>query len=396
MTTSESPSPAPQPTNDQPRRKWIKVLSFLVPSLLLLGGIIASIKLYPTTVSSWKLPDRDHLLLASSIIAVLVGFMLLCKRYPWAGFRAKTFWDWMSLLIFPAAISFGGIWLTAQNDQSTREIAAQHDQIVQDIAEEESQDNILKSYIDNISELLITHDLSDSTYDDGSNVSHVAHAQTMIAIWRLDGDHAEKLLKFLHEAGLIKKEKTVISLKNAILIDTHMSEYNDPGGTVSNSPNSSSPDNSSGAELNGSDLAGVDLSNANLSGTDFAPYDRYCHQKNLPKQVPGMLLFETCPEFHPVAAPGFHITILTNANLSSANLSSAFLEQANLSGANLSGANLSGANLSGADLSGANLRGRSGPLLINSNRPHHSMAPSCLMEQNTSAGHHLETLQLTL
>jgi hypothetical protein len=41
------------------------------------------------------------------------------------GFRGKTVWDWLALLIVPFALVGFGLWITAQQDQRQQELENQ-------------------------------------------------------------------------------------------------------------------------------------------------------------------------------------------------------------------------------------------------------------------------------
>jgi hypothetical protein len=46
------------------------------------------------------------------------------KQSRW-GFRGKTVWDWLALLIVPFALVGFGLWFTAQQDQRQQQIGNQ-------------------------------------------------------------------------------------------------------------------------------------------------------------------------------------------------------------------------------------------------------------------------------
>src|SRR5216683_2834596 len=257
--------------------------------------------------SWWQ--NRSKLLLVVGAMVLLMGVVVLIIagyifKWDWTGFNehrgpnilqyqpAKTLWDWLQLLgvlAIPVAVVLGVAWFTTKQGQAS---------------EAENKDNhheaALQAYIDNMLELLLAKNLRSSTEDE--EVQKIARVRTLTVLRRLDAERKGSVLQFLHESGLIGKDKRVIHLTGANLIGANLIGAN-----------------LSGANLIGANLSGVYLSGADLSGVYLG----------------GAYLFL--------------------ANLSKANLSGASLYEANLSLANLSRADLSGANLSKANLSGANL-----------------------------------------
>src|SRR3712207_5699474 len=186
-----------------------------------------------------------------------------------------------------------------------RKIAQERAEIDRQIADQHRQDNILQLYLDQIGQLLLDKDrplrqskflVSDNT--EGNEMNMLARARTLTVLPRLDGDRKARVVQFLMEAGLLKKEELVVSLYGADL----------SGASLSEVPN----------------LYKADLSNAILCGADLS----------------GDFLIEAD---------------LSNADLSEANLGEAMLLRSDLSRANLSGACLIGAHLVEADLRKADL-----------------------------------------
>ena len=250
------------------------------------------------------------------------------------GFSGKTLWDWLQLLIVPLMLAFGGFWFSLQqSDISAQASQRQHDsdqKIAQDnrqndmqIALDQQRETTLKTYLDDMSDLLLNHHLRMSK--PGNEVSQVARERTLTTLRRLDATRNGIVVQFLQDAGLIGVPNAVVDLSNA---------------------------NLSGDDLRGANLSGVNLTHDFLFNTNLTW-----------AVLSGANLSEDL----------LSNTKLSDADLSGANLTRAILSGANLSDADLSGANLSGANLgagdlsvsllsgdfalSGADLSGANLKG---------------------------------------
>jgi uncharacterized protein YjbI with pentapeptide repeats len=239
------------------------------------------------------------------------------KKSKW-GLSDKTFWDWLQLLIIPLILAVGGFWFNAQQNQTSLQMSDRQHTSDQAIALEQQHAATLQTYIDNIQDLLLNHDLLKSSSSGLTNPYHdvavLARARTLTALQGLDGEHKGRLLIFLFEADLIgfhdfdpKVHAPIIDLGGANLNSADLKEAILSGVNLINT------------NLRGANLNETDLITANLIGTDLRGAD------------------------------------LKGADLSSSNPEGANLEDASLEGTNLMGAFLIGANLSGADLKGANL-----------------------------------------
>jgi uncharacterized protein YjbI with pentapeptide repeats len=228
------------------------------------------------------------------------------------GFSDRTLWDWLQLiatLAIPLALVFSAIYFTYQqsqlvNVQHEYEVEAANAQYQHDVqtADDLQQEATLKTYLDDVSSLLLDKNLRMSKPND--EVRLIARAKTLTALRRLNPTRKTILVQFLSDATLIDGKNIVIDLGGADLSGIILYGINLSGANLS------------GANLSGAILYGANLSWSNLSGTD-----------------------------------------LRFADLRYANLVKTNLNDTNLRGANLIGASLSGANLSGADLSFANLSG---------------------------------------
>src|SRR5215207_8763596 len=91
----------------------------------------------------------------------------------WTGFRGKTIWDWLQLLIVPLALATIGFWFTQQQDARQRELE-----------EQRAQDLALQAYLDQMSNLLLERNLRES--EQGSEARTLARARTLTILPRLD------------------------------------------------------------------------------------------------------------------------------------------------------------------------------------------------------------------
>jgi uncharacterized protein YjbI with pentapeptide repeats len=221
--------------------------------------------------------------LAVLAIAILIGY-----RY------GITLWDWIKLLIVPGVIAGGGFWFNRQ--QRERELETAREQRARDveIAERRTQDEALQAYLDQMGQLLLDKDRPLRQSKEGAEVRTLARARTLTILSRLGRARKRSAVEFLHESGLVRKDRPVLDLKRADLRE---------------------------ADLIGADLREADLGGAHLMGADLSE------------------------------------TNLSGGSLSKALLGEALLIMADLSGADLSGAELIGADLGLANLREADLRG---------------------------------------
>jgi hypothetical protein len=173
------------------------------------------------------------------------------------GFTGKTLWDWVPLLIqglgallIPIAIFCGTTWFSYQQNQTSLQIAQNNRQNDIQLANEQQKETVLKTYLDDMSDLLLNHHLRKS--QPGDEVGQVAKERTLTTLRRLDANRNRIVLQFLQDAHLIGLEDTVIDLSNADLSGDELGEAN-----------------LSGANLGGADLSGTHLSDATLSGADL-------------------------------------------------------------------------------------------------------------------------------
>ncbi len=240
----------------------------------------------------------------------------------------KTLWDWGSLLGVPLGVPLLLAILGYVLQEQQRKIA-----------DNETKEEVLQTYFDRLSVLLIDKNLIAlsnksnlpkitsiplSNKSQSSTITpeeqelldsslDVIRARTLSILRRFENDAERKtsVIKFLIETEIVGKSKLDLS-----------------GADLSGA-------NLSGANLSGAKLHGANFSGANLSGVNFRGADL------VNAFLSGAFLSDAN---------------LSEAKLSGANLNEAFLFHANLSGANLDITSFIGANLCVADLSAANLR----------------------------------------
>src|SRR5215213_625093 len=122
-------------------------------------------------VLRWQ-PTTEQLLwiIRFAIILVFLSVLVIIGyHFEWTGFgdsvrevgknkdlrRAKLLWDWMQLLVVPAALAIGGFWLAnraqKQRDKENED-AREHEQFLE---QQRAQDAALQSYLDQMSHLIL-------------------------------------------------------------------------------------------------------------------------------------------------------------------------------------------------------------------------------------------------
>jgi uncharacterized protein YjbI with pentapeptide repeats len=202
--------------------------------------------------------------------AIVLGLVLLI-----ASAVDKTLWDYLELLIVPAALALGVFWLNrrqdirdqqAQEERSRSESAAQAAQVERalEVENERAQDAALQAYLDRLTQLLVTHrgeDLIRTRVDD--EVRQVIQARSEPLLRNLTSTRRWSLVLFLAVMGLLARDRPIISLAGADL--RGVGGYGAPLGSVDLSRANLSEANLSEANLSDADLSDANLSNASLT-----------------------------------------------------------------------------------------------------------------------------------
>lgn len=240
---------------------------------------------------------------------------------PQSDDKSKWNWPFLANLLIPTVLTLliGTIaWGLVQNRFQNEDD--------QQNALDQQRATILQTYINNMQDLLVNHNLAEY------QVRQAATVQTLSTLRSLDPGRNIIVLRFLQDAHLIGIQDPVVNLSNANLSNDNLSgadlsnvdlEFADLTGT-----------DLTGAQLNGGILYGANLNGADLTGADLDD-----------ATLTGALMDGTI----------MNRAILTDARLNDASLTGAQLNGAYLGDADLNGAVLTGTDLSGADVSAANL-----------------------------------------
>src|SRR5919112_3847262 len=115
------------------------------------------------------------------------------KQSRW-GFRGKTVWNWMELLIVPLALAVIGLAFSVQQDARQQRVEDQRAEAERELAEQRAQDEALQAYLDQMNNLLLEHNLRDS--EPGSEVPTLARARTLTVLSTLDPSRKTAVINF--------------------------------------------------------------------------------------------------------------------------------------------------------------------------------------------------------
>ena len=228
-----------------------------------------------------------------------------------------------------AIAAVGNLIISRRNLQNAQATLEQQ----RSLDDRRAQDDALQAYYKQVGDLLTTHELTQTERDDDP-LRLLAQAQTLTVLDRFDEWHKRHLLLFLHGAGLIKKDDSIVDLARANLSRANLSAADLHRANLHR------------ANLYDADLQGANLYDANLHGANL--YDANLRRTNL-----------RGADLHlaNLGRANLHQAQLSESKLSGAKLDGAYLGGADLRDADLKLATLQGARLNGADLRGANLGG---------------------------------------
>jgi uncharacterized protein YjbI with pentapeptide repeats len=285
----------------------------------------------------WKslLEERNltRIAIGVSVTAIIVLLAIGGAPSSWTGFRGKTLWDLLQLLIVPLALAVFGLWFAAQQDARQQQLEGQR-----------AQNAALQAYLDQMLQLMLNGHLRSSKAH--SEVRALARARTLTALGILDSEGNRSILQFLREAQLISGTAPVIRLSESNLDEAELHRANLNGIHLSGSYLKRA--NLSSAYLRSAELSGANLNSANLRSA-YLRDANLSHAELYNADLSGFANLEyvdlSYADLDSADLSGY-------ADLGGANLSHAYLGDADLSGSYLKGANLSKANLSSANLKG--------------------------------------------
>ena len=222
--------------------------------------------------------QRKEIIIAFAIIGtlVLIAVLIFAHIYHWdlttttttevtqsprkkvtTTETGKTLLDWLQLLgviAIPIVVGFGTAIFTRQQAK-----------ISEANAETQQQEELLRTYFDKLSDLLLDKEPSTNP-----NVQSIVRARTLAALHILNTARKAIVLRFLHDSDLLQYVKSFLyslDLSNADLNGIDLSGSNLFGADLH------------GADLSGAHLPGANLSGARLIRTDLS--EAYLYEANL-------------------------------------------------------------------------------------------------------------------
>ncbi len=234
----------------------------------------------------------------------------------------KRPWDWLQLLLVPLVL-----FLVAYAFNSYQASTSQQ------IEEKSKQEQVVDDYLNQMSTILLQHNLHDSK--SGDPIRALAQAFTLTALDRLDSEHKNIIILFLYRADLLKYHYYLHNEK----------ECGDPTALKKQFPDEKpiitlSQGDIEGVTINNLGLACIDLHNMEMEGANFSESD-------LDRADLGLSF---------AMGADFSYTSLIAADLYFLDLENANLQGAQLQFANMEGICLAHARLDGADLQHADLK----------------------------------------
>jgi uncharacterized protein YjbI with pentapeptide repeats len=280
----------------------------------------------------WRRWFRNRNLLWAIIVILAVWILILVSIIvdDFGGIQEIGLWEWVGVLIVPVVLAASAALLTGAQDQRERGAVRL-----------QAQDEALQQYLDQVSKLLIQHEMQRRNPMGSDLFSKLVQARTLTLLLKLDSDRKRSPLKLIAQLGLINRHQPLLNLKNAGFNDADLHEV-----TLLNV--SLKEADLRGAKLTGANLRESDLTWADLRGADprrailtraclkhanLLPYDR-----NNPAQLNAPHLLNGSNPSHADERRKLPVTRLDEAHLQEADLSGTFLYRTNLSGANLRGA----------------------------------------------------------
>jgi hypothetical protein len=146
------------------------------------------------------------------------------KQSRW-GFRGKTVWDFLQLLIVPLMLVAIGLVFSLQQDARQNSLEEDRARAERNLAEQRAQDEALQAYLNQMSSLLLERDLRNS--DEDSEVRTLARARTLTVLGRLNPSRKADVIQFLVEADLVQRadgRDPIIGLSGADLRGADLSD----------------------------------------------------------------------------------------------------------------------------------------------------------------------------
>lgn len=199
---------------------------------------------------------------SQALVWAIRGAMVLVVLLLIASAVEKSLWAWLNLLIVPAVLAIGGYLFNSSQNRATEAAA-----------ERRAQDDALRSYLEQVGQLLLDKDTHPSNSQESDEVRTLVRAWTLALLPRLDGRRKRSVVQFLYESKLITKDHDVVDLTEAYLNNANLIDLNLTGAHlrgVSLVKANLNVAKLSEADLSGAILFGANLHWAKLDGADLS------------------------------------------------------------------------------------------------------------------------------
>ena len=345
------------------------------------GDVKLKVVVYMSDIFNWLQSGLSWFIdLSSNFGSLLQNWLALFWRFLEELFKNETLRLWVQALASPIALIIIALYINQGFEKRKRKEDSENrrQEILRQYLHQMTEFLITHKLTDKLSELLITHKLAEA-----DSVNHKlleakykdpvilgAKSLTVTVIRELEGDNDRigQVSSFLVNSKLATGNKENPSiLRNADFSLVNLSKA-DFRSVNFNSANFSGADlkgaNLKGANLESANLESANLKGANLKGADLSSAKLSSAKLNITNLNSDELIAGIVGVYFKRANPinvffygaDFYAANLSHANLKGANLNSADLNSADLSRADLGLADLSRADLIGADLSRADLK----------------------------------------
>ena len=207
-------------------------------------------------------PQNAELFIALVMVLMITVSFVTISNFKWSGFQKKKLWDWLQLLIVPLLLAAVAVYLNAVSEARDK-----------DIAKQRQQQEILKDYFFKMQDLVREEaskkikSRSQENTKFSKEYQSIAQALTLAVLDELDGKRKGKVIIYLAESGFIKKDDTIVSLRNANLEEIELQDINI--SEVNLHKTSMIGAKLTNVELINSDLEISNFSNATLENVNF-------------------------------------------------------------------------------------------------------------------------------
>ena len=193
----------------------------------------------------------------------------------------------LARVVVPVAFAIGAYIFSRAEQLNRQEREERRAKLEKEMEQERIREDLVINYLDRISTLLFSNNLSKSNSNE--EVRQIARAHTLSLLRVLDGKRKGVIIKFLYEAGLVGDDP-IIELSKANLEEAELDYLDLQGITLKN------------ANLRGAKLQGVNFNNADLRGVDLTRVElKYANITNA-KLTGAILRWASCNHIRATSA----------------------------------------------------------------------------------------------